>query len=247
MPDSVLLSHLLPDLPCLCLGETSSTNADARAWLLKGAQHGSYVIADRQQAGRGRMGRSFVSDDGGMYLSIILKTQLPAGQVTSLCAVAVRRVVLSLTGTALDVKWVNDLLMQGRKVCGILCEGIWEGNSLLGIIAGIGLNISQKTFPPELESIAGSLYPDGTAPVEKERFAAEILREVLAMLPQAPAHMQEYRAACITLGQSVEWTKDGVMMHGTAESVDDSGALSIRTESGMITLSAGEVSLRPAN
>ncbi len=247
MPDSALLSRLLPDLPCLCLEETASTNADARAWLLKGASHGSYVIADRQQAGRGRMGRSFVSDDGGMYLSIILKTQLPAGQLTSLCAVAVRHAVLSLTGTLLDVKWVNDLLLHGKKVCGILCEGIWEGSTLLGIVAGIGLNISQKAFPPELMSVAASLYPDGTAPVRKERFAAEILREVLALLPQAPAHMQEYRAACITLGQCVEWTKDGITMHGTAESVDDSGALSIRTENGLITLSAGEVSLRPAN
>ena len=247
MPDSVLLSHLLPDLPRLCLEETASTNADARTWLLKGAPHGSYVIADRQYAGRGRMGRSFVSDEGGMYLSIILKTQLPAGQVTSLCAVAVRRAVLSLTGMALDIKWVNDLLLQGRKVCGILCEGIWEGSTLLGVVAGIGLNISQKAFPPELLSVASSLYPDGNAPIIKEHFAAEILRDVLTMLPQAPAHMQEYRAACITLGQSVEWAKDGITMHGTAESVDDSGALSIRTESGLITLSAGEVSLHRAN
>ena len=247
MPDSILLSHLLPELPCLCLEETTSTNADARTWLLKGAPHGSFVIADRQIAGRGRMGRSFVSEDGGMYLSIILKTQLPAGQLTSLCAVAVRHAVLSLTGIALDIKWVNDLLSQGRKVCGILCEGIWEGGTLLGIVAGIGLNISQQFFPPELASVAGSLYPDGNAPVEKERFAAEIVREVLALLPKAPAHMQEYRGACITLGQAVEWTKDNCLMHGIAESIDDYGALSIRTENGLISLSAGEVSLRPAN
>ena len=156
MPDPTLLSRLLPGLPCLCLEETSSTNVDARAWLLKGALHGSFVIADRQQAGRGRMGRSFISDDGGMYLSIILKTQLPAGQLTSLCAVAVRHAVLSLTGITLDIKLVNDLLRQGRKVCGILCEGIWEGETLLGIIAGIGLNISQNAFPPELVSVADS-------------------------------------------------------------------------------------------
>ena len=247
MPNSALLSHLLPGLPCLCLKETASTNADARTWLLKGALHGSFVIADRQRAGRGRMGRSFVSDDGGMYLSIILKTQLPAGQLTSLCAVAVRHAVLTLTGIALDIKWVNDLLRHGRKVCGILCEGIWEGETMLGAIAGIGLNISQKFFPPELASVADSLFPDGNAPVEKEHFVAEIIREVLSLLPKVPAHMQEYRAACITLGQEVEWEKDNCLMHGIAESIDDYGALSIRTDNGLILLSAGEVSLHSAN
>ena len=97
MPDIALLQQLLPGVPLLAKDETVSTNTDAKAWLLNGAAHGSLAIAGRQSAGRGRMGRAFASQSGGLYMSIVLKSDLPAGALTTLCAVAVRRAVRELS------------------------------------------------------------------------------------------------------------------------------------------------------
>lgn len=247
MPDLALLQSLLPGVPIRTIEETASTNDDARSWLKAGAVHGSLVVADRQNAGRGRMGRRFASGNGGLYMSFVIKSVLPAGVLTTLCAVAVRRAVIALTGKALDIKWVNDLQWQGKKVCGILCEGVWQGNELLGVIAGIGLNICQTGFPPELAEIAASLYPDGRSPFSSARFAAAIWREFFSLLPEAPAHMAEYRAACVTLGQRVYWQDKTSRREGTARDVDDTGALIIDTSNGPVILAAGEVSVRPFN
>ena len=245
MPDIALLQALLPDTPLRAYAETTSTNADARAWLLAGAPHGSLVVADRQSSGRGRLGRAFVSQAGGLYMSLVLKSDLPAGVLTTLCAVAVRRAVAALDGPALDIKWVNDLQHRGKKVCGILCEGVWAGDRLLGVIAGIGLNVCQTSFDPALAEIAAALYPDGRPPAPLARYATEITRQVLSMLPLAPAHMAEYRRACLTLGQTVQWRQGDAVRTGVARAVDDAGALLIDMAAGPVTLTAGEVSVRP--
>ena len=245
MPDLALLQSLLPDTPIQAPEETSSTNTDARRWLQNGAAHGSLVAADRQTAGRGRLGRSFASADGGLYMSVVIKSDLPAGVLTTLCAVAVRRAVKALTGITADIKWVNDLQVNGKKICGILCEGVWQGDRLLGVIAGIGLNICQREFPEGLRDIAASLYPDGHSPVDPARFCAAIWKEIFSLLPLAPAHMAEYRQACLTLGQRVYWENAAGRREGMARDVDDTGALLIDTAEGPVLLAAGEVSVRP--
>ena len=247
MPDLALLRSLLPDTPIQAPDETASTNTDARRWLQEGAAHGSLVAADRQTAGRGRLGRSFASADGGLYMSVVIKSDLPAGVLTTLCAVAVRRAIRELTGKTADIKWVNDLQLKGKKICGILCEGVWQGDRLLGVIAGIGLNICQREFPEGLRDIAASLYPDGRSPVASARFCAAIWKEIFTLLPQAPGHMAEYRRACVTLGQHVYWENAAGRHEGLARDVDDTGALIIETAEGPVTLAAGEVSVRPLN
>ena len=246
MPDAALLRALLPGTPILAPEETDSTNNVARAWLLRGAEHGSLVVAGRQSAGRGRMGRAFASQPGGLYMSVILKTDLSAGVLTTLCAVAVRRAVSALTGLSLDIKWVNDLLWQGKKVCGILCEGVWEGDRCLGVVAGIGLNVCQQEFPDGLREIAASLFPQGGAPAP-ERFAAAIHGQMLQMLETAPAHMAEYRRACVTLGRRVRWERQGIAQEGIAAALNDAGALRVDTADGPVWLAAGEVSLVKAD
>ena len=247
MLDQALLQSLLPHMPVRVYDETASTNTDARNWLLTGAEHGSLVAAARQSSGRGRMGRAFLSQEGGLYMSLVLKSDLPAGVLTTLCAVAVRRAVAELGGPALDIKWVNDLQHRGKKVCGILCEGVWAGNAPLGVIAGIGLNVCQTSFDPALADIAASLYPEGQPPFSLEYYAAAITRQVLDLLPQAPAHMAEYRSACLTLGCQVQWQQGARQYSGLARAIDDTGALLIDTESGPVVLSAGEVSIRPCS
>ena len=239
-----LLPSLLPGVPLQALEETGSTNSDARDWLIRGAAHGSLVAAARQGAGRGRLGRSFASGAGGIYMSVVLRSDLPAGVLTTLCAVAVRRAVKELTGRALDIKWVNDLQWQGKKVCGILCEGVWQGSRPLGVVAGIGLNVCQREFPPELRDIACSLYPDGQPPQPLEAFIAAIHRHMMALLESAPAHLAEYRAACVTLGRRVSWQTPEGPREGLARDVDEEGALLIDTAEGSVRIAAGEVSVR---
>ena len=245
MPNPALLQSLLPHTPIRVLEETASTNLDARRWLQDGAAHGSLVTADRQTAGRGRLGRSFASADGGLYMSVVIKSDLPAGVLTTLCAVAVRRAIKKLTGKNADIKWVNDLQIDGKKICGILCEGVWQGDRPLGVIAGIGLNICQREFPEALRGIAASLYPDGHSPVESARFCAAIWQEIFGLLPEAPGHMEEYRLACVTLGRRVYWENAAGRHAGIARDVDDTGALIIDTAEGTVALAAGEVSVRP--
>lgn len=246
MIDTTLLQSLLPDGHLRCFDETVSTNRDARDWLLNGAQHGDLVIASRQSGGRGRLGRSFSSPEGGLYMSLILKCDLAPGAITTLCAVSVRRAILQLTGLDTDIKWVNDLLLQGKKVCGILCENVWCGTESLGAIAGIGVNVYGNDFPAELQDIARALYPDHTQPpISMEALAAAICREILDGLHNIPAHMNEYRRHCITLGKDVAWLDNGKQRYGKALTADDSGSLAVRDEDGTMRLIAfGEVSIR---
>ena len=247
MIDIARLQSLIPSAALRVYEETASTNRDARAWLLEGAAHGDLVLADRQTGGRGRLGRSFFSPEGGLYMSLILKTDAPAGTVTTLCAVAVRRAIRKAAGIETNIKWVNDLQYRGKKVCGILCENVWSGNESLGMIAGIGVNVFGNAFPPELADIASSLYPhQSTAPFSMEQLAAAIREEILSGLGCLPAHMAEYRQHCITLGKAIYFTENGQTIHAFALDAEDDGALRIRLNDGSVRiLAAGEVTVRP--
>ena len=215
MLDLTLMQSLVPDGNIRVFDETASTNRDARDWLLSDANHGDLVLATRQTGGRGRLGRSFASPEGGLYMSLILKTSAAPGEVTTLCAVAVRRAILQLTGIETDIKWVNDLLLDGKKVCGILCENVFSGSQSQGMIAGIGINIYGDHLPDELRPIARSLYPTSTSsPISLEHLSALIRREILSGLDCIPAHMAAYRRHCITLGQNVYWTENNQMRTG---------------------------------
>ena len=246
MPDHAFLQSLLPHTNLRVFTETASTNRDARDWLLDGAQHGDLVIADRQTQGRGRLGRSFVSPDGGLYMTLILRMPPSPGPVTTLCAVAVCRAIQRLTALNPQIKWVNDVQVDGKKVCGILCEGVWQGSEAVGMIAGIGLNLCGDSLPEELKPIARSLYPDcQQPPIAKERFAAAIYQEIMAALPGIPAHMEEYRRLCLTLGREIYWQEQNSTHYGTALDADNEGALLVQLPSGAIqTISFGEVSVR---
>lgn len=246
MPDISLLQSLLPGVSIRAFEETASTNRDARDWLLQGAQHGDLVIADRQTQGRGRLGRSFSSPDGGLYMTIVLRMPPSPGPVTTLCAVAVCRAIEKMTDFAPQIKWVNDVQIEGKKVCGILCEGVWDGSKPAGMIVGIGLNVHGDSLPEELQPIARSLYPQCTTPpVSKERFAAAIYQEIIAGLNLIPAHMAEYRQKCLTLQKDVFWLDNGVRCEGRALDVDEEGALLVKASDGhTVRIAFGEVSVR---
>ena len=147
--------------PVLFVEETASTNTLLKELALKGQAPGTVLIARRQSGGRGRLERRFSSPEGGLYLSMLLAPECSAEQslsITPCTAVAVHRAVSALCGISADIKWPNDLLYNGRKICGILCESVFLNGRQL-VILGVGLNVTtpQEAFPQELQDTAGSL------------------------------------------------------------------------------------------
>uniref|UniRef100_Q3ANX5 Bifunctional ligase/repressor BirA n=1 Tax=Chlorobium chlorochromatii (strain CaD3) TaxID=340177 RepID=Q3ANX5_CHLCH len=160
--------------------EVTSTNLLARELAQSGTPEGTVVVADTQRAGRGRMGRSWVSPSGvNLYFSLVLRPQVPlfrVPQVTLLVAAAVHQAIKKLApDVALGIKWPNDLLVQGKKVAGILCEMFSEPEQVHFVIVGIGINLNQKEFAPELEDRATSLLCETALFFSRPQLLAEVL------------------------------------------------------------------------
>ena len=229
---------------------TDSTNTLARRWAAQGAPEGACVIADRQTAGRGRRGRTFFSPAGGVYLSLVLRPAAGTdpGFITSCAAVAASRAIERFSAFPVQIKWVNDLLIGGRKVCGILTEGELEPEtgSLRYAVLGIGINVEAAVFPPELQSIATSLANEGCR-VERGVLIAALLEEweqaYAAM--SSGAFLAESRRRSAVLGRTVTVLRGEERFTAAAESIDERGRLVVRTVDGIRhTLHSGEVSLK---
>ena len=220
--------------------EIPSTNTALKE--MPDAPIGTTLIADRQTGGRGRRGRTFHSPEGGLYLSTLLPAEAP--QPTCRAAVAAARAIESLCDAHIDVKWVNDLYLNGRKVAGILAEGVLTPDGTLAAVAlGIGINVGETEFPADLAAIATSLASEGFA-VTREDLAAAFLNELTDALTD-PAAMAEYRRRNLVLGRSVMVMQGNDTYPATAEAITDEGHLTVRDENGNThTLSSGEVSVR---
>ena len=226
--------------------EIDSTNTEAKRMVLDGFCGDAILAAHSQTAGRGRMGRSFYSPTGtGAYFSILHTLTSPlcdAVAITSAASVAVMRAIRQLTGIQTQIKWVNDLYYNQKKICGILTEAASTGEGT-HVIVGIGINLDTTAFPQELQGIAGSL---GTQ-IDTTELIAEIYRQVSYYL-QMPGNREwlaDYRANSCVLGKKVSWTDAQTTRIGTAESIDEDGALLIRDEKNeLIRLHTGEISIR---
>ncbi len=229
--------------------ELASTNAALKKLAAAGAPAGSAVLAERQTAGRGRLGRRFESPPGGLYLSFLLRPEEAPealGTVTARAAVAVRRAVGRCCGLWPEIKWVNDLQWQGRKLCGILCEAVLLGGRAESLVIGVGVNVHTppEAFPPALRAKAASLG-DFCRPPEKTRLAAELLLALDGLARQQPAeraaYWEEYRACCVTLGKTVT-LPDG--REALAEGLGEDFALLLRLPDGSrLRLQSGEATL----
>ena len=202
---------------------------------------GTTLIAARQTGGRGRLGRQFHSPEGGLYLSVLIP---PTDTVTCRAAVAAARAIESLCGAKIDLKWVNDLYLNGRKVAGILAEGVLTPDGTLSaVVLGIGINVGATDFPEELRSIATSLGNEGYS-LTREDVAAAFLNE-LSLALSDPTAMDEYRRRNLVLGREVTVLRGGDTYTATAETITDEGHLTVRDVNGNThTLSSGEVSVR---
>lgn len=227
-----------------------STNNRLKRLAAAGAPDGTVAIARRQSAGRGRMGRRFDSETGGLYLSLLLR---PRAEDSLLCltaaaAAAVRRAIFEVCGLQTDIKWRNDLLLGGKKLCGILTELSFSGALPEYAVLGVGINCNQPVFSEPLREIAVSLRQVLGAPVEENALAAAVIRHLTHMAKALPngckPWMEEYAAACITVGQRVR-ILGGDGRIALAEGVDENGGLCLRYENGeTAVLGTGEVSVR---
>ena len=239
------------------LPTAASTNALVRQKAGEGADEGCVVIAREQTAGRGRLGRSFFSPkDTGLYLSILLRptayTPRQAVCLTAAAAVAMGRAIEKVTGQDPGIKWVNDLFLRGKKVCGILTEASvgLETGALEFMVLGAGVNVYRPAggFPEELEAIAGSVLeqplPDG-----KNRLAGEFLNGFLDFYthPEEKAYLADYRRWSLAAGREVTVLSGVQEARAFAYGIDDDCRLLVLYETGETeALSYGEIAIRLA-
>ena len=240
----------------LCLDTVDSTNNELKR-RADTAPDGLAVLAQEQTGGRGRLGRSFVSPAGkGLYLSVLLRPQCvlaDAGMLTAWTAVAVCRALERCCGVRAGIKWPNDIVLEGRKLCGILTELELEAETaaLRHVIVGVGINVSQDAadFGPEVAPVAISLAQAlGQAP-RRSQLAAEVLSALDDLYRAFPAqkadYLARYRALCVTAGRAVRVLRPGQVRTGTAEAVNEDFALLVRWDNGeQEARSSGEVSVR---
>ncbi len=239
------------EAPVWCTDCCPSTNAELKELARQGAQEGSVLIAARQTQGRGRMGRSFSSPEGGVYLSMLLKPRLSekVPQLSALAALAVRRAVLECCRMQADIKWPNDLLLGGKKICGILAESVICGEELSVILGiGVNLNTAAEDFSPELCQIAGSLYSLSGKMYDREAFACRLiceLDELYSRWEKGESFAGEYRAACINVGRQVTLLRGDERISAYAVDIADDMSLVVQLPDGKEErIQFGEVSLR---
>lgn len=224
---------------------TASTNDMVERLARDGLDEGVVVFAESQTKGRGRLGRTWHSPAGkGLWFSLLLRPDLrpqAATQLTIVAATALTRAIREQTGLKPEIKWPNDILIHGRKVVGILTELSAELDHVKHITLGIGVDVNQRAdeFPAEMRKLATSLSLEAGRAVNRPDLAAAILIELdrdyrRIREGQFARLAEEWEAQCVTLGRRVSIFVGGRVVTGRAESLDDDGALLLRTEHGRL-------------
>lgn len=241
-----------------CLEEVDSTNTYARRIALDGAADGTVVIANAQNAGRGRMNRSFQSPkDKGIYLSVLLRPNLPPERmlpVTAMAGVAVCAAVERVCGVRPGLKWPNDPVLHGKKLSGILTELSLEAETgrVQHLVLGIGINVLQTPtdFSPDVAALATSIALELGRSVSRPALAAALIEELDRLYKDLKAgnlsgYLARYRQDCVNLGKPVQILDAESREYGEAVNIDEAFGLVIRDQKGQLrTVRSGEVSVR---
>lgn len=227
----------------------SSTNDTAREKARDGAPGGTVIIAGEQTAGRGRLKRSWLSPKGNIALSILLRPDTESlPYLIMIASLAVTRSIESVTGLQAQIKWPNDILISGKKVCGILIENDLKGNEVEFAIIGIGINIGLNVAAHEEIAKTAASIQTKTNEILRHKLIEALLTEfdgLYQLIPGGKLIYNEWKKKLITLGKRVKATWGAQVIEGIAESVDESGALYIRDDTGdLIKVVAGDVTLR---
>lgn len=233
------------------LANSESTQLDARQATMTENPVTTLVVADTQNAAKGRFGRPFAAQPSkGIYMSLLLNPQkvfaeLP--QYTVVMAVAVAKAIDKLAAKNTQIKWVNDIYLDGKKVCGILSEAMSdvETMQISHIIIGVGINVSikQADFGPELQQKATSIFPDGQATFARNVLIAEVMNQFYYYLDKPAETIRSYREKSFVLGKQVGFTRQGIDYVGKAVAITELGELVVDINGQQQVLSSGEISL----
>lgn len=247
-----ILGRWRPDiaLDVRWLSSVGSTMDEAASLAVDDPRAGVVIGADEQTGGRGRRGHTWHSPPGaGLYFSWLSRPALDASAlplVTLAAGVGVHQGIKHATGLSADLKWPNDVLIGGRKVAGILAEGVSLGSAEQAVVIGVGVNVRHAIYPPDLVSKATSLEVELGRPPDRGQVLVEILRglvdSVAALERDRDGILRAWRdAARSAEGVPVEWTDVVSLKRGTTAGIDETGALLIRTADRVERVIAGEV------
>ena len=239
----------------ILLEEVDSTNEELKRLADKGARQGTVVIARRQTAGKGRRGRSWYSDSlDSIYMSLLLRPAFApdkASMVTLVAALALSQSIEKECGLPVGIKWPNDILVQEKKVCGILTEMYMKEEGIDFLIVGIGINVKLKELPQELTTMATSLEKEASRSIDREGLIEALLNEFEANYQKFLACQDlsllqsEYNERLISRGRQVQVMGTSQQLSGEAVGINRTGELLVKAADGQLErVYAGEVSVR---
>ena len=239
--------------------EIDSTNKKAKELAAAASLHGALVTADVQTAGVGRRGRSWSSEAScGIYMSLILQPDIAIEQAPMLTLVAALAVAKAVTESlqrcgckeTVEIKWPNDIVMNAKKICGILTEMTLENNRIVSVVIGIGINVSNQNFPNEIATTASSLYLETGLQFEKEALLSSIWKQFecyygrFLQMRDLSLLKEEYEMYLVNKGKKVTVLEPKGEYTGTAMGITNRGELLVDANGRIETVFGGEVSVR---
>lgn len=231
-----------------------STNTKARQLAFEGYPSGTLIVAEQQEAGRGRNGRTWMSPKGdGIFMTLLLRPEIApanASMITLVAAMATTAAIEKKMGCQAKIKWPNDIVISGKKVCGILTEMSMEKDAIHHIAVGIGMNVYDEAFPKEIESVATSLYLETGQKISRAELIVEILERfeyyyaIYHQTEDMSGLLSEYNLRLVNLGQMVKVMEGKAPFEGRAGGITSRGELIVDTAEGRKLVSSGEVSVR---
>ena len=231
-----------------------STNTEAKRLAEEGAPNGSLVLANEQTTGRGRRGRSFTSESGtGIFMTFLLKPDIAPGNasmLTLVTAMAVAKGIQVATGEACGIKWPNDIIIDGKKVCGILTEMSAQIECVNYVVVGIGINVQNESFDEEIAKVATSLYMETGKRFNRAQIVEAVMEQFEFYYDQfmetqdLSSMVKEYNSYLVNMNQKVQVIDPKEPYQGTARGINKKGELIVDTWEARKLVSSGEVSVR---
>ena len=262
MPDSVTAEEIGSSLHTKWLGRNfrfyetlDSTNLEIRRLAEEGAPHGTTVVAEKQTSGKGRRGRSWLGDAGcGIWMSFLLRPQIAvenSSMLTLIAALAVQKAVMEETGLRCQIKWPDDIIAEGRKVCGILTELSAQMDELNYVVVGLGINVNVKEFPEDLKEKATSIQIETGRKVRRAPLAARVLEyfeqyyEQFLKTEDLSAFADDYNRLLVHMNQRIRVVRGSREDFYISRGIDHKGELMVEDDAGRkTTVLSGEVSVR---
>ena len=239
----------------ICFETLDSTNIKVTQMAREGAPEGTVVTAEKQTAGKGRRGRNWESPSGtNIYMSVLLRPNIEvqkAPMLTLVMAYSIGKILQANGYEAVQIKWPNDLVLSGKKVCGILTEAELDGTELNHVVIGVGINVNEKEFPEELENKATSLLLEGSKEVDREKLMKDILerftKDYARFVEEGNLTFlrDEYNQMLVNYHNEVRVLEPGNEYTAYAHGINDMGELLVEKADGSLeAVYAGEVSVR---